>query len=67
MYIWSGDVCVIYILMTNFSLVVFYIFISTSNLYVQQCGQLTGAALCDVYKCNAKSNVMLIRNVHVLI
>ena len=37
--------------------IVFYIFISTSGLYVQQCGQLTGAAQCDVYKCNAKSNV----------
>ena len=37
------------------SLVVFYIFISTSNLYVQQCGQLTGAAQCGVYKCNKKS------------
>ena len=43
------------ILMTDFSLVVFYIFISTSSLYVQQFGQITGAALCDVYKWNAKS------------
>ena len=41
--------CINYIVMTNPD-VVFYIFISTSQLYVQHCGPLTGAAQCDVYK-----------------
>ena len=70
------SLCGVYVVYNddNFSLVVFYIFISTSNLYVQQCSQITGAALYDVYKCNMKSTNMwlmltnmMIWNVHVLI
>ena len=60
----SGDDCIIYIdvLMTNFSVLYSISLFLLPILYVQQCSQLTGAAQCDVYKCNVKSNVCLITN-----
>ena len=43
------------VLITNFPVLYSITFFLLPILYVQQCGQLTGAAQCGVYKCNVKS------------
>ena len=51
------NVLYIDVLMTNFSVLYSISLFLLPILYVQQRGQLTGAAQYDVYKCNVKSKV----------